>query len=244
MFYPKPSLDDPKTSPASPQPPIPVTFNKGSLLARLEQGEPLESIKAKPSKFPKSKNKQKQQKLKNWFGLKAAPVELPAEDVPSKVELCGDASAQKKLVELDSQAIVELPTNPSKAGQQKEESAGWARFSQRRVEKARIKQERADRELASRAELDGTETHAVPHLHDAVQLQEPTKDETETISIEPLDGVNSLRQIVVSQEQVVVSQDNPVLSLEDKERELRWLENIESQIQVRKLRLLETTTEP
>jgi hypothetical protein len=110
------------------------TFNKGSLLARLEQGEPLKSIKANMTYMPLAPKK-KRRKLKSWLGFSSNAVELPAEDVPRKVELPGDVSAQKKFTELDSKARIELPINPSKEARRQEESDAWFRLMEARRQK-------------------------------------------------------------------------------------------------------------
>jgi hypothetical protein len=287
----KHSLDE--THPLNPQlRPAAHTFNKGSLLARLDQGEPLESIKANMSyKHPAPKKRRR--KLKDWLGLSSNAVELPAEDVPKKVELPGDASAQKKFAELDSKARIELPTNPSKEAQRQQESAGWATLKEDRYKKAKIREEKKAHKFAAHVELDATQKSSaaelpgntyrpflveldgadatagakenreplhnkmvnqgsplatqllksandpspVSHFPDSAKLEQATEVPREIKVEESLERIN-LQQHAVDHNK---SLDQTVMN---EEQELRWLENVEAQIQARKTQLMAAVAQP
>jgi hypothetical protein len=287
----KPSLDE--SHPVKHQlRPSAQTFTKGSLLARLDQGEPLESIKANMTYLSPARKK-KRRKLKNWLGFSRNVVELPAGDVPRKVELPGDVSAQKKFTELDSKARIELPINPSKEAQWQEESAGWATLMVGRREKAKIAEVKKARELAARVELDATHKSpaaelpgntyrpflveldgadtttgpkengeplhnkvaeqgsplttqlsesaggqsSVSHVPDSAKLEQATEVPREIKVEESLERINL-------QQHTVDHNKSPEQAFVNKEQELRWLENVEAQIQARKTQLLAGVAEP
>jgi hypothetical protein len=287
----KPSLDELHPVKHQLRPSV-QTFTKGSLLARLDQGEPLESIKANMT-YMSTAPKKKRRKLKNWLGFSRNAVELPAEDIPRKVELPGDVSAQKKFTELDSKARIELPINPSKEAQLQEESAGWATLMMSRREKAKIAEEKKARELAKRVELDaphkssaaelpgntyrpflveldGADTTTGPNengepLHNKVaeqgsplttQLSESAGGQSSvshvpnSAKLEQVTGVPREIKVEESLERINLPQypvnhnKSPDQMFVDKEQELRWLENVEAQIQARKTQLMAGVVEP
>lgn len=287
----EPSLDEPYPVKHQTQPFV-GTFTKGSLLARLDQGETLESIKANMTHMA-SKPKKKRRKLKNWLGFNSNAVELPAEDIPREVKLPGDVTAQKKFTELDSKARIELPINPSKESQRQEESAGWATFIMGRREKANIREEKKARELVAGVELDAMQKSSaaelpgnsyrpflveldgadattgakenreplhnnvaeqgsllttqlsgstggqlpVSHIPDSTTLEQATEFPREIKVQESLEQINM-------QQHTVDHDKSPDQTFTNKEQELRWLENVEAQIQARKSQLMAGVTQP
>jgi hypothetical protein len=131
-------------------PPGPVTFQSGSLLARLDKGESYESIKSRGPLTKDSRRGRRTRKEKSKKPVKK-PVELPARDqvlTPNH--------------ELDSNMRIELPRTISKDGWLKEESSLWLdslkRKKQGRKRGATELEDTAravELEDTSRAELDG-----------------------------------------------------------------------------------------